>query len=151
MPVELRIEGADKIAEVSRRLKETGDKELRREMARGINRATKPLKIAARAAVLAEYPKRGGLNEFVAKSRFTTRTRGGGKNPGVRIVVNKAGHDIRALDRGRLRHPLYGNRRFWYTQQIKPEIISGALRAGAELVRRQLAEVLDDIAKRIAR
>ena len=26
--------------------------------------------------------------------------------------------DLRALDQGRLRHPLFGNRQFWYQQRV---------------------------------
>lgn len=150
MPADLRIVGADKLGDVARRLKETGDKELRRELYRGIQRAANPLKEVAKRSARANLPSRGGLNEWVASSSFSVSTRGG-QNPAVRFAGRKTGHDLRALDRGRLRHPLYGNRRHWFTQQIPPGWFSRPMEAAIPGIRRDVVDVLEDIARRIAR
>lgn len=150
MPADISIEGADRLADVARRLKETGDQDLRKELYRGINRATTPLKNAAKDAARSELPKRGGLNEFVASARLSTSSRGG-NNPGVRITARKAGHDVRAIDRGRVRHPVFGNRGVWVNQQIKPGWFTKTLEDGAPVVRRELVDVLDNVARRLAR
>lgn len=147
--MDLRIEGADQLGDVARRLKETGDKELRKELYRGIQRAAKPLSAAAQRSARANLPKRGGLNEWVASSKFSVST-SGGKDPAVRISGRKVGHDLKALDRGRLRHPLYGNRRRWYNQQIRPGWFSEPMTEGASGVRREIVDVLEDIARRVA-
>lgn len=150
MPVELRIEGARNLEKLSKKLKAAGDATLRKELYAGINRATKPAKTAIKEAARRELPKKGGLNEFIAKSSVTTRTRGGGKNPGVQIVAKKKGHDIRAIDRGRLRHPVWGNRRVWVTQQIKPGFFTDTIGAQINDLRRAVIKVLDDIARKVA-
>lgn len=150
MAVELSVAGADKLGDVARRLRETGDKALRAELLRGINRATRPLKAAAQQSARDRLPRRGGLNEFVASSKFSTSTRTG-RDPAVRITATKAGHDVRALDRGRLRHPLFGNRRHWFNQQVPAGWFTDAMEAGAPVVRRSIVDVLDDVAKKVAR
>lgn len=148
--VDLRIQGADQLGDIARHLKETGDKELRKELYRGIQRAAKPLRTAAQQAARENLPKRGGLNEWVASSKFSITTRGG-RDPAVRVAGKKAGHDLKRMDQGRLRHPLYGNRRHWFIQQIPAGWFSTAMTARAPAVRRDVVAVLDDVAARIAR
>lgn len=149
MPADLRIEGTEQLERVARRLKDLGDGELRKELYRAIQRATKPLKAKAKDAALRDLPQRGGLNKWVASSKFSTRTRGGGRNPGVKIVAKKGTHDLRALDRGRLRHPVYGNRRVWVNQSVKPGWFSKSMEDGAPDVRRELLGVLEDVARQV--
>lgn len=151
MEANVRIEGADQLERVGRQLKELGDKDLRKELFRGFNRATKPLKIAVRTSAELRLPKRGGLNRFVAASRLSTRTRVSGKNVGVRIVAAKRGSDVEAIDRGRLRHPVFGNRRVWVTQQITPGWFTVPLVAGERTVQRELLQVIDDIERGLSR
>jgi hypothetical protein len=57
--------------------------------------------------------------------------------------------DVRSLDRGRLRHPLYGNRRHWYDQKVTPGWFTKTLQRQAERVRRELIGVLTDISKKL--
>jgi hypothetical protein len=150
--VDLRITGANELGDLARDLKRAGDKELRRDLMRGIQRAGKPLKEAAQRAALTELPKAGGLNEFVASGKFSVRTRTAGRNPGVRLSGAKAGHDIRAIDLGRLRHPVFGGGT-WVSQSIKPGWWSDTLSDARVLtpVRQELLQVFDDVARRLAR
>lgn len=152
MPVDLRVDGADQLARVAKVLRTTGNATLRRELYAGIQRATKPLKAAAKDAARAQLPKRGGLNEFVAGSKLATRSRGGGRTPGVRITATKTGgHDLRAIDNGRLRHPVFGNRAAWVTQSVKPGWFTKTMQDGAPVVRKEIVSVLDDVADQLAR
>lgn len=155
MPADIVVRGAEDIAAVSKALRAMDDKELRREFHRGINRATKPLKEDAKANARATLPRRGGLNNFVAKTSLSTRTRSG-QNPGVRIVAQKtkkAGRksDVNAIDRGRLRHPVFGNRKVWVTQTVTPGWFTKPMENGAERVRKELLGVLDDVKGKIKR
>lgn len=152
MPVDVRIagDGADKLEVLSRRLKAAGDSELRRELYRGLNRATKPLKEAAKRAARQDLPRRGGLNELVASARFSTRTRGGGRTPGVSLTASKAGTDLRWIDRGKLRHPVFG-RSTWVNQTVPAGWFTKTLEAEGPAVRKELVTVLDDIARRLGR
>lgn len=149
MPVELRIEGAQDLERVSRRLKQLGDKELKNELSRGINRAVKPMKDEVKAAALRDLPKRGGLNKFVAKLSWKTKTKTSGQSVGVTIVADKSGHDLKAIDRGRVRHPVFGNRRAWVLQQVKAGFFSNTVRGHADRIRRELLALVADIERRL--
>ena len=69
-----------------------------------------PGESAARRGVLAQYraSKKSSSAPGVTKYRVMVSPRTG------------KSIDLQAADRGILRHPLFGNRRFWYTQRIPP-------------------------------
>jgi len=147
--LDVTVRGADEIAHVSRLLREVGDKELRRDLYRGLNRATSPLKRAVKERARATLPSRGGLAARVASSSIAVRTRGG-QHPGVRLVARgKANLD--RLDRGVVRHPVFGNREVWVSQQVTPGWFTEPLQEGVAPVQRELLDVLDDISRRLAR
>lgn len=61
------------------------------------------------------------------------------------------GMDLYALDRGVLRHPLFGNRNHWYSQKVKRSWWTYSLNKAADsgVVRRELLRGLDEIAKKL--
>ena len=119
MTDEVSIRGAEDLAKAAKQIKEMGDKTLRRELTRAIREASKPAQAAIRASALEELPKRGGLAAKVASSRVTTKIRTSARTAGVRIQATNL-HDIAAMNRGRLRHPVFGNKNVWVNQKIKP-------------------------------
>lgn len=149
MVADLRITGTDDLARVARALKDAGDKDLRRELLRGINRALKPAKQAVKDAARSQLPQRGGLAAEVAASRISSSTRTSGRSPGVRVTGKKSGRDLRSIDRGRLRHPTFG-RAPWVNQAVKPGFFSETLTEQAPRVRREVVDVLEDVAQKIA-
>lgn len=149
MPVDISIEGADELARVGRQLRQVADKELRKELLAGLNRATKPLKESAKRSAQTSLPRRGGLAAKVAGSRFATRSRLSGRDPSVRITAK--GMDLRSLDTGSLRHPVFGNRKVWVTQRVARGWFSKPIESGADEVRREILNVLEDITRRLAR
>lgn len=152
MVAELRIEGADKFGKLAKELKQLGDKELRTELYRGINRAVKPLTESVKVETKNFLPRRYAFE--LAKSLRVRARRRAGKNPAV-YLVGKAktpggkDRDLASLNRGRLRHPLYGNRRYWYDQEISPNWWDDPLLAGVDQVREEIVNVLDDIAGKV--
>lgn len=149
--VDLRITGANELGALARRLRAEGEagKGLRKELFRGINRATKPLKAEAKAAAARELPQAGGLAQVVARSRFTTRTRTGARSAGVSIVAK--GTAVRTTNRGMVRHPVFGNKKVWVTQDVEPGWFTDTMQRAAPLVQRQLLAAMHDVANRIAR
>lgn len=148
--IDVKVNGAEELARLARDLKAAGDKDLRKELFRSIQRSAGPAKEAARRSASENLPNENGLADEVAASRFSVRTRTG-RDPSVRITgtgrANEKGkeHDLNALDRGRIRHPLYGNRGHWYTQQVKPGWFSGAMEGQAPAVREELLKAIDEI------
>ena len=76
------------------------------------------------------------------------------KVPSQLVSVNKSGvkllwkvvrgnSDLKALNRGRLRHPLFGNRKHWYEQSIPPGMWDDAILKVAPTVIGDTADVLE--------
>lgn len=138
----------EKLDLVARTLRGLGDKDLSRELFRGLNRATTKLKADARAEAGERLPRRGGLAARVAKAKLSTR-RKGGRNPGVTIQA-KGMAQLAGMDAGAVKHPVYGNRDVWVTQQITPGWFSEPMEAGRDEAFDAIEEVLDDLAAQLA-
>lgn len=152
MAAELRIEGADKFGKLARQLRLLGDKELRSELYRGINRSVKPLTEDVKKATPRYLPRRYAFE--LSKSLKVRARRRAGRNPAVYLVAkanNPRGkeRDLASLNRGRLRHPLFGNRRYWYDQDVSPNWWDDPLLEGADEVRREIVNILDEIGEKL--
>jgi len=146
----LKVTGADKLERLSKALREADAKDLKKELGKGLRRAVKPMRDTFKAGALGFLPFRGGLAEEVADGmRFKTKIRTGGKSVGVRIVASLPGHDLSAMNRGRLRHPVYGNRRNWVNQQIRPNWWDDSGLVAAPAVRAELVKAIDEVAAKL--
>lgn len=144
---ELVIKGAEDLEKLGRALKQVGDRELRKELLATIRAAMKPVKEAVQESARENLPSGGGFAELVATSRFQSRTRLAGKNVGVRFEA-KSKHEIKALDRGRLRHPLYGNKEHWYTQTVTAGWFSTPIEEMSQEIRVEVSEALARVAEK---
>lgn len=151
---DITITGADKFARVSKDLKNAGDKELRKELYRGINRAVKPLTKSVKDSTTDYLPRRYAVE--LSKSLRIRASRRTGKNPGIRLIAKAKtpggkDRDLVSLNRGRLRHPLYGSRKHWYDQKVSPNFWDDPLLKGVSDARKEIVKTLDDVAKKLAR
>lgn len=138
------------MAALSKRLRAAGEagKGLRRELMAAIQRSTKDVKGDVERSWASRMPHRGGLSQRPLK--LTTRTRGGGQRVGVRIVsASRDGYSLGAIDRGRVKHPVFGNRRAWATTSVEPGIITEPQEQSAPLVRDAIVRALSDINRRV--
>ena len=120
-------------------------------MYRAFREAAKPLgqKIVERGA--ATLPHRGGLSARVAQSKVTQSNATTGKNPKVMLrVKTREGYDLKAMDRGQLRHPVYG-RPVWVRQNVPAGEFTKPFEQGSEDVRRQVLAALERVADQIGR
>lgn len=141
--------GAEKLGRLGRAIKDAGDKDMRRELLRAAQRCGKPMKTAAREGALKRLPKRGGLAERVATSKFGVRTRTVGKGAGVRIV-GQSGYDLQGIDEGEIRHPVYGTwRKGVKGQPVKPGWFSDAEEAAAPKFRDEFERAMDAVAAKL--
>lgn len=148
MAGDFRITGAEDLEKLARRLKDAGNTELRKELLRGIREAGKDTIPKVRDAARAKLPRRGGFAESVARAPIGVRTRASGKSAGVRIARGKGGGNLKA---GRLRHPVYGQRKVWREQKVDGDWFDDAIVGDAPQIRRKVLDVMDDIARKIAR
>lgn len=148
---DLSITGADKFAKVAKALKQAGDKELQKELYSALNRATKPMRAEAKKSAEQRLPHAGGLNKRVARARMSTR-RKTGKNPGVKIVATGMSQ-LAMMDKGRVRHPVWGNRGRWVNQPI-PQAegwFTEPMQEGKPIAQREIIKTLNAVARKLAR
>jgi delta 1-pyrroline-5-carboxylate dehydrogenase len=112
--VELGIEPSVKYKEFRVRLKEA-DKELRLGFNAKVRALLAPLGIDISQSALERLPKRGGLAKRVAESKFTTRSR-------LTSILFQMSNtfEIKDMDEGLIRHPVFGHMDRWAEQKIQP-------------------------------
>ena len=139
--MQLEIRGAHQLGALSKAMRSAGEggKGLRRDLYRGIQRSTKGPKAAAKQTAATELPQRGGLAAEVARAKVTTRTRGGGRNVGVRIEAK--GKYVRTTDRGVIRK----------TQRVPEGWFTETLQNAAPAVRRDILQAMESTADAIRR
>lgn len=128
MPFGVQFHGAEVFKRAARDLRAAGRKDLMNEMRRDIRTSAKPAVQAAKQAARA-IPSKGrgtGLRTRIAAA-IGVQIRTGAKTAGVRIRVASSRMPAdqrklpRALDVSRgWRHPVYGNRNAWVTQDGHP-------------------------------
>lgn len=146
---DVRIVGAQQLEQLARQLKEMGGAELRRGLFRGIERAMKPVKAAVRESALSSLPKKGGLNQRVARAKLSTKKRTAGRDVAIRLVAS--GGDLRRIDEGKVRHPVFGHRKVWVTEAVEPGWFSHPTEKAAPAARDEILAVFEDIREQIRR
>lgn len=149
--IELEIRNAEAFAQVAKRLRAAGEggKGLRRELSKGLNRAAKPAKDAIKPSVRAKLPHRGGLAATIAGTISVRQSNvASGRNPRVRITV-RGSHDIDALDKGSVRHPVFGNRKVWRTEPVTPHAFTDPVAQRAPQMRQEMSQVIRAFAAKV--
>lgn len=124
--------------------------ELRRELFRGINRATKPARQQALAELVDVLPDSGGASTVIRKNtKLNTRRNMRGRNVGVRITA-KSPRTVQLMNRGILRHPVFGNRSIWVNQDIKPGWFTRPMENSADDVRSEIMSAVERVTNQIA-
>lgn len=147
MPEGHAIRGAEQLTVLAKKLRAAGDRNLRRELLRGLRAAGKPMGARARANAM-RLPHRGGLAQLVASSRITVQTRLTG-NVRVRIVARNESAIINA-DKGKIRHPVHGTD-VWVTQKVQPGWWTDAARKTDRPVAREMARAVANISRQLSR
>nr|WP_223183181.1 hypothetical protein [Streptomyces sp. CBMA370] len=149
---------------MSRRLRAAGGPRLQQNLARRVRRAAEPLHRDMRQTIrdlpITSQARRAGsrggpsptsrpLRATLADAvRISVRTTA---NPGARVWVDRAAlpADLRgmaaALNEGRIRHPVFGNRRRWVQQNTTPLWWDRTVRAHTPRMRAEVERVLADV------
>ncbi|MFE9381375.1 hypothetical protein [Streptomyces sp. NPDC006855] len=165
----MQIQGTGQLLTLSRRLKSAGGPRLQRNFTRRIRRAAEPLQRDLQQAIRRQplvsegrkAGKRGGRSPTTRPLRATlaggvrisVRT---GANPGARVWMDRSRlpHDIRnmpwVIESGRVRHPVFGNRKRWATQWARPAgWWSKTVAAGTPRMQAEVARIVDDVRRDI--
>ncbi|MEV1020708.1 hypothetical protein [Streptomyces sp. NPDC050264] len=159
----VRILGTRQLITLAHRLRAAGGPRLQRNMSRRIRRAAEPLqKYLQQAIRTVQLPGsgrtvRGGPT---ANTRPLRATLAGGirisvrqtGNPGARVWMDKGRlpRDLRnmpwVIDEGRVRHPVFGNRRHWTTQWARPTgWWSRTVQSGLPRMNQEIERITDDV------
>ncbi len=151
--VTVRTVGQEKLASVAAVLVASGDKDLQRELRRAMSRMTKPMRRAGRQGALQILPHRGGLDEHVASTaRISTRVTLKRNGVGVRIVGDSRDNLHRMDEQGIVRHPLFGNRKKWIDERIRPGWFTKPLILTTnDIGPREINKAIDDVADALQR
>ncbi|MGW9437932.1 hypothetical protein [Streptomyces sp. NPDC055607] len=160
----VQISGTGQLIEVSRRLRAAGGPRLRQNMQRRIRRAAEPLhrdmQQTIRTLPITSQARKAGsrggsspttrpLRDTIATAvRISVRT---SSNPGARVWIDRSAlpSDLRgmpsALNEGRIRHPVFGNRRRWVQQNTTPLWWDKTVDRHTPRMQAEVARVLDDV------
>lgn len=117
MGLEVRVEGAATLRKLAAHIRAEGNKSLTRQLGDALSRAADPVREAIRKSADETLPHRGGYAEtFDRHLKFrTSRSNKGEDETTVSLFTYAEGEserrDIRALEAGKLRHPVYGRSR----------------------------------------
>lgn len=168
MALEVTLSGQRQLRELAKRIQDQGDKGLGREMAAALRKVSKPVQASVEAEYETGLPKRGGyVNTFTKSIKWRTALRGGARSASFRLTIFGDGahekRDIKALEAGRLRHPVFGRSRRIKVGNRKGTIITNpwaltTVRGGyfergtdsaADKVEAEMSKVLDEFTNRL--
>lgn len=154
MGMEVRITGGKDLYSVSQALKKLGDQGLGKQMAKGLQNASKHLRPAIRASAQTLMPHAGGYAATLSKSlKFRQSVQTSRTTARVLFRVHADGRrerrDVPSLNRGRLRKPLYGNRNRWYDQRVRPGFVDRPVDRLAPFIAKEMQSVVDYVADQI--
>lgn len=163
----VQLLGTGQLLELQRKLRAAGNENLRSSMQRRIRRAAEPLRTDLQQAVLGlritsqnrssrvrPSPTTRPLRATIAAAiRISVRTTG---TPGARVWIDRSALPAemrnmpKVLNDGRIRHPVFGNRRRWATQFVTPSPWWDAtVRRHQPRMRAEVARVITDVESRL--
>lgn len=171
MTREVRLLNTGSLLELSRRLRAAGGENIRQSMHRRIRRAAEPLRDDLQDTIRnLNISSQGGSGRsggpsptsrpmratIAAAIRISVRT---GSRPGARVWIDKAWlpADLKNMPEvinsgpppGRIRHPVFGNRRRWVSQTVTPFWWDNTVRSHTPRMEQEVARVLDDVRRRL--
>lgn len=138
---------------MARLLRKAAAKDLTLEMRKAQREAGKPLQAEIRVSAAALLPKRGGYARTMARQVRVSTHAGRPGTLTVRVWARgKVEHrDVKTIDAGRLRHPVWGNRRNWSTTNVPPGFVTRTVDRLADRVLDKATEGVERVMMQIAR
>jgi len=169
MVQDISVIGTGQLLELQRQLRRAGHETIRNSMQRRIRRAAEPLRNGLqdtiRTLAISSQGRGGGkrggpspttrpLRATIAEAiRISVRTTG---DPGARVWVDRARLPsdipmgvVNRLNEGRLRHPVFGNKRRWAQQNADPGWWDSTVRDHRDRMTREVERVVDDVRRHL--
>ncbi|RZU12447.1 hypothetical protein EV645_5717 [Kribbella rubisoli] len=143
---DIRISDNGEVKLLAARLRAMANGGLQRELATGLDKATKHLDLDVRESALEHLPKRGGLAEVVASSHIEVA-----KITPLRVrIIARGISQLALLNKGFVNHPTYGHRPWRFEAIAKARgWFDRPLQKSAPAVRRELERAMNRTARRI--
>lgn len=152
--MDLRIAGQAELRRIAAHIRATGDKGLGREFAKALEKAIEPVKQAI-VEEAAETMPSGYVETLTRSLKHRRTTRSAAREATVRLATHGEGkverRDLPSLNKGVLRHPLFGRRRKWYVTKIRPGFHDRAIERAGPAAEKAVLAVIDDFTDRLAK
>ncbi|MFF0269486.1 hypothetical protein [Kribbella sp. NPDC004536] len=143
---DIRITDGGETKRAAERLRLAANGGLQRELQHALDRSTKRLDEDVRGSALERLPKRGGLNQIVARSRIDAEHLAPLR---VRLVA-KGIDQLKLINAGHVSHPTYGHRpRVFQSLPRAKNWFSRPIRRNAGRISRELRRAMERTARRI--
>lgn len=140
MAVDVEIRGAAELRAAARDLREA-ERELKARMDRSLRTIGKRFEREIRGA--AKRLPSGYAPVMAGDVRVSTSLRNGGMSLRVWAPGKGDQRDVRAIDEGRLRHPVFGHRTRWVAQRVRPGFVEEPRVALAEHIQQDIEAAVD--------
>ena len=149
--LDIQITGAVELRYVAGLLRKAGLKDLEKERRKAQRDAVKPLQREIRTEAAATLP--GEYARLMARAIRVTVQFGGSAVLTGRVYARgkREMRDVRAVNNGVLRHPVFGNRSRWAAQAVRPGFVTRAVDRTWDRVYRASDEAHRKYLERIAR
>lgn len=155
MSVHVTVIGGEEVDAKARALLREASR-FQRRVSQAANRAVQGSYRPVLVGMLPTFVPNGYANELANDLRVTTSVRFTGAFPGVTATVTAPtagtkGREVRALEAGRLSHPLFGNRGYWYRQRVTRGFASVPMKAVKPHIVREIETEVAAIARDVER
>jgi hypothetical protein len=132
---------------VARHLRVAGELDLRKDLTDAVTASVKDIPKQIRDGLRPRLPD-PYADTLNADLSITVSKRYSASNPGVTVrarTKSAKARKLRQLDRGVLKHPLFGNRRKWYTQAVTPGWFTGPAGDAKSRARVEIVAAMDRV------
>lgn len=143
MVVRVEIHGEESAVRTGRRLIRAGDGNLARQIHWNMRAALAGVEGDIRASAQ-RLPSRNGLADEVATSRIRVTTAANG-NTIRALITARHRYYLTGLNEGTNIHPLFGNRRHWYRQAVRPGWFTDPVRSREDNVRAGIVKAVKSV------
>ena len=141
---------AEDFQRAARALNDAGDAGLRREVYKELKAIGKPVGQAVVADAAPRFPHRGGLSARIAAARVGQTNATTGRSPRVTVNLStREGYALGPMDRGQLRHPVFGNKKRWVTQRLDPGAFTEPFQEQAPRAQAAMLRALEQVALQV--
>ena len=145
----ITVRGTEQLTTLAQRFREAANSGLRDELRNTLSTLGPGIIDSVRNSARTTLPRRGGLAALIADtSEFTAPIVTTPTEVKLSITA-RSNVDIRLLNDGTVRHPLFGNRQHWYNQTVKPGWFTRPLVGIGPRVSEELNQTLETVARRI--